>query len=130
MLGFVGLVAYLVICGAAILGPLVWSWREQSVAAWWWCLVIVFLVVQNLTESFVLWQSYIWVLFLAAALAPFGTASRPHSRFEPADSIRVQSIDEEVADTTEPATRIAIDDVWTGSASSIAELMPAGDLEI
>ena len=71
-LGIIGLVFYLVICGAAIGGQFVWFWRRPSTAAWWWALVVVFLVAEQLMESFVLGHSYIWVLFLAAALAPFG----------------------------------------------------------
>lgn len=71
-LGVVGLVFYLGICGAAIGGPFAWYWSRRSTAAWWWALVVVFVVAEQLMESFVLWHSYIWVLFIAAAMAPFG----------------------------------------------------------
>lgn len=125
MLGFVGLVVYFVICGAAILGPFVWSWRRQSVAAWWWSLVLVFLLAQNLTESFVLWHSYIWVLFLAAALAPFGPSAQHDAQTEQDASVQTSSPDESAADSTKPPPRLELDDVWEDSASSIAELLPA-----
>ena len=127
MLGFVGLVFYLIICGAAIAGPLVWSWRRPSVAAWWWCLVMVFLVAENLTESFVLWHSYIWVLFLAAALAPFG----PSARADPMDAVEATDMPTAIddVDATQPAPRNDIDDVWSNSATSIAELLPTGDID-
>jgi O-antigen ligase len=76
-LGVIGLLIYLVICGAAIGGPFVWYWCQRSTAAWWWALVVIFLAAEQLMESFVLWHSYIWVLFLAAALAPFGRSVPP-----------------------------------------------------
>jgi exopolysaccharide production protein ExoQ len=129
MLGLVGLIFYLVICGAAILGPLVWSWRRQSVAAWWWSLVVVFLVAENLTESFVLWHSYIWVLFLAAAFAPFGIATQSDAEVKRDVSVQASSPDEDGTDATEPAARAELDDVWENSATSIAELLSVGDID-
>ena len=129
MLGLVGLVIYLIICGAALLGPFVSSWRRPSVAAWWWSLLIVFLVAQNLTESFVLWHSYIWVLFVAAALAPFGDMSLHQSVADPNVSLNSFLHENDSVDQTEPAQRPDVDDVWDSSASSIAELLLAGDVD-
>lgn len=79
-LGAVGLVFYVAICAASIGGVFAWTWRDRSVASAWWSVLVVFLVAENLTESFVLWHSYIWVLFVAAALVPFGKAARADRR--------------------------------------------------
>ena len=127
MLGLVGLIIYLVICGAAVLGPFVWIWRNPSIAAWWWCLVVVFLVAQNLTESFVLWHSYIWVLFLASAVAPFGSAAR-RDMLRPVDLDAAVSVPDSTREP-QPSERPQDQDVWATSASSIAELLGAGDIE-
>ena len=35
-----------------------------------WASVVGFALVENVTESFVLWFSYVWVLLMAAALRP------------------------------------------------------------
>ena len=57
-------------------------WREPGPEAWTWGALVVFLVVENVTESFVLWFSYNWVLLIAAALR-FGPGPRtPHSSAE------------------------------------------------
>ena len=71
-LGFIGLALYLVIAAAAVSGVFRWVWDQRSVASWWWSILVVFLVAENLTESFVLWHSYNWVLFIAGALVWFG----------------------------------------------------------
>jgi len=71
-LGLIGFIAFLVIVFAAVAGVLRWAWSERSIASWWWSILLVFLVTQNLLESFVLWHSYVWVLIVAAAMVPFG----------------------------------------------------------
>ena len=74
-LGVIGLVAYLALGLFVIAGVAAWTWARPSLASWWWALVVVFVLTQNLMESFVLWHSYIWVLFIAAAFAPYGRAA-------------------------------------------------------
>ncbi|MDW3217939.1 MAG: O-antigen ligase family protein [Acidimicrobiales bacterium] len=44
------------------------AWRTPNAATATWLALIVFLVIENITESFVLWYSYNWVLLMAAAL--------------------------------------------------------------
>lgn len=70
-LGAIGLVFYLCVVLAAIVGISRWLWTAPSVASWWWGVVLVYLVAQNLTESFVLWHSYNWMLFVSASVVPF-----------------------------------------------------------
>ena len=66
--GLVGLVPFLVIVGLALHRTLTDAWNRPSVASWTWLALVLFLVIENLTESFVLWFSYNWVLLMAAAL--------------------------------------------------------------
>jgi exopolysaccharide production protein ExoQ len=74
-LGVIGLITYLAIGLAMIAGLCAWVWQRPGLASWWWALLAMFIVTQNLMESFVLWHSYLWVLFVAAALAPFGRSA-------------------------------------------------------
>jgi exopolysaccharide production protein ExoQ len=67
-LGLIGLVPFLVIVGLALYGTVTDAWRRPSVATWTWLALVLFLIVENLTESFVLWFSYNWVLLMVAAL--------------------------------------------------------------
>lgn len=71
MLGVIGLILYLCVVLAAIIGISRWLWTAPSVSSWWWGVVLVYLVGQNLTESFVLWHSYNWMLFVTASVVPF-----------------------------------------------------------
>ena len=75
-LGAIGLVIYLAVVAASVGGICRWVWTQASIASWWWFVLLVFLVAENLTESFVLWHSYNWVLFLAAAFVPLGPTAR------------------------------------------------------
>ncbi len=76
--GVVGLVLWLVVVVSALVGVARTMWREPGAEAWTWAALVVFLVVENLTESFVLWFSYNWVLLIAAALR-FGPGPRTRS---------------------------------------------------
>ncbi len=67
-LGVVGLVLWAVVVLAAVAGTLRWAWHQPSARSWFWLALTLFLVVENATESFVLWFSYNWVLLIAAAL--------------------------------------------------------------
>lgn len=73
--GIVGLILWLVVVGSAVVGVGRLMWREPGVEAWLWSALVTFLVVENLTESFVLWFSYNWLLLIAAALR-FGPGVR------------------------------------------------------
>ena len=57
-----------VIVGLALYGVIRYAWSRPSPESWVWLVVIVFLAIENITESFVLWFSYNWVLLMAAAL--------------------------------------------------------------
>lgn len=74
-LGLVGLVPFLLVVGLALHTTATDAWRRPSVATWTWLALVLFLVIENLTESFVLWFSYNWVLLTAAALR-FGAVRR------------------------------------------------------
>lgn len=73
--GVVALALWLVVAGYALAGVALAVWRRPDLDAWLWLSVVVFLVVENLTESYVLWFSYNWILLIAGALR-FG----PHRR--------------------------------------------------
>ena len=45
-------------------------WRRPGPDTWFGAALVAFLIVENLTESFVLWFSYSWVLMMTAALRP------------------------------------------------------------
>jgi exopolysaccharide production protein ExoQ len=70
MLGAVGLLIYAAVAVMSVGGVLRSMWRHRSVSTWWWTMIIVYLVAENLTESFVLWHSYNWALFIAAGFVP------------------------------------------------------------
>jgi O-antigen ligase len=77
-LGVVGLLLWSLVVAMAIAGVVARAWRQPDTEAWLWLAVVTFLVVENLTESFVLWFSYNWVLLTAAALR-FGSEVRHRS---------------------------------------------------
>ena len=66
--GIVGLALWLVVVGVAVAGVGRAVWRNPGVESWLWAAVVAMLFVENLTESFVLWFSYNWILLIAAAL--------------------------------------------------------------
>jgi O-antigen ligase len=76
-LGIIGLVPFLVIVGLALHATITAAWRRPSVETWTWLALVLFLVIENLTESFVLWFSYNWVLLMAAALRSDLARRRP-----------------------------------------------------
>jgi O-antigen ligase len=56
----------LVVLGALFnIGRLVWI--ERSLASMAWAVLLGAVLVEHLTESFVLWHSYVWILLIAAA---------------------------------------------------------------
>jgi O-antigen ligase len=76
-LGLLGLIPFAVIVALALRGALRDAWTRPSPASWVWLAAIVLLVIENITESFVLWFSYNWVLLMAAALRSGMTRTGP-----------------------------------------------------
>jgi O-antigen ligase len=90
-LGLVGLIPFVVIIGLALHSTITEAWRRPSISSWTWLALVLFLVIENLTESFVLWFSYNWVLLMAAALrARAGRRSPPERQTsEPSEVVTV-----------------------------------------
>ena len=67
-LGLVGTVPFvmLVVMATVNAGRGLWQWPSADTAMW--AAVTVFVLCENITESFVLWFSHIWVLLLVAVL--------------------------------------------------------------
>ncbi len=80
-LGILGVMPFVVIVVFAARNALTPAWRAPSPDSWMWCAVVIVLLVENLTESFVLWFSYNWVLLLAAALRQPQRATVKSRRF-------------------------------------------------
>ena len=78
-LGLLGLTPFVVILFLAARNTGLALWRRPCPDTWAWAALVTFLLMENLTESFVLWFSYSWVLLTAAALRP-APAPRPHRR--------------------------------------------------
>lgn len=69
-LGLIGTVPFLMIVVLAARNAGLHLWRHPGADSWMWAAVVGFVLVENVTESFVLWFSYAWVLLMAAALRP------------------------------------------------------------
>ncbi len=67
-LGLLGVVPFVILVGLAVFNSSRNLWQRPTVDAWMWSALTVFVIVENMAESFVLWFSHIWVLLLAAAL--------------------------------------------------------------
>ena len=67
-LGLLGAVPFAVIVVLAARNAGVALWRRPGADTWMWAALVAFLLVENVTESFVLWFSYSWVLLMAAAV--------------------------------------------------------------
>lgn len=72
--GVVGLALWLVVIAVAVVRTGTGVRARPGRESWLWLTVVVFLLVENVTESFVLWFSYNWVLLVAAAV--YGTPAR------------------------------------------------------
>ena len=81
-LGVVGLVLFVVVVVAALTNSIRRAWQSPGLLSWARLAVVVLLVFENVTESFVLWFSYNWVILCAAALR------RPEPITETPDSAR------------------------------------------
>lgn len=70
-LGRVGLVLYIALAACAVLGLARALRQDVTLGALCWAGLFGFVVVESCMESFVLWHSYIWILFVAACVVPF-----------------------------------------------------------
>ena len=75
-LGLVGAVPFAVIILLAAGNTGAALWRRPGPDTWFGAALVAFLIVENVTESFVLWFSYSWVLLMAASLRPAPAADR------------------------------------------------------
>ena len=76
-LGLLGAVPFTVIVLLAAGNAGSALWRRPGPDTWFGAALVAFLIVENLTESFILWFSYSWVLLMAAALGlPASAADR------------------------------------------------------
>ena len=69
-LGLLGAVPFTVIVLLAARNAGSALWRRPGPDTWFGAALVAFVIVENLTESFVLWFSYNWVLLMAASLRP------------------------------------------------------------
>lgn len=67
-LGLLGTVPFVMLVVLAAVNAGRGLWLRPSADTGMWVAVTVFVLLENVTESFVLWFSHIWVLLLAAAL--------------------------------------------------------------
>jgi exopolysaccharide production protein ExoQ len=79
-LGRIGLLPYLVLIAVMLYACTRNVWRRTDIVTVTWTLFTLFIVVQNSMESFVLWHSYVWALFVAASVAPLIDVPRPRTR--------------------------------------------------
>ena len=75
-LGLLGAVPFAAIVFLAARNTGLALWRRPGPDTWMGAALVAFLLVENLTESFVLWFSYSWVLLMAASLRPAPAADR------------------------------------------------------
>lgn len=66
--GLIGLAPFAVIAAAAVLNAGRDLVRNPGADTWLWAAVVAFALLENASESFVLWFSYNWVIVMAAAL--------------------------------------------------------------
>ena len=69
-LGLLGVLPFAAILVLAARNAGLSVWRRPGADTWMWAALVAFLLVENVTESFVLWFSYSWVLLMAAAFKP------------------------------------------------------------
>ncbi len=69
-LGLLGAVPFVTVVSLAARNAGRDLWCTPSPDTWMWAAVVAFSLLENITESFVLWFSYNWVLVMAAALPP------------------------------------------------------------
>lgn len=69
-LGIVGLVPFVATVGLAVYQIVRGALRKLDVLSLWPVAMLAVVLLENVTESFVLFYSYIWVLLIAASFAP------------------------------------------------------------
>ena len=67
-LGVLGVAPFAILVALAALNANRDLWMNPSVDTRMWAALTVFVLLENVTESFVLWFSHVWVLLVAAAL--------------------------------------------------------------
>lgn len=68
-LGVIGATLFIATCVLAIAGVTRLLWvRGFDALSCWWATVLTVLLAFNVTESFVLWNSYVWVLLVTASI--------------------------------------------------------------
>jgi exopolysaccharide production protein ExoQ len=77
--GIPAAVLFVGLCVSALVGALVWIADEPSGPGRWWLAVIVVALVENLSESFVLFYSYLWILLVAGAVVPWLAIDRSNN---------------------------------------------------
>ena len=80
-LGRIGLAIYIAMALVMVVGTARAIWFKTDLVRLAWVAMVVFLIAQNSMESFVLWHSYLWAIFVAATVVPFRVLapSRPES---------------------------------------------------
>lgn len=68
-LGLLGTVPFVIIVVLAARNAARGLLRKPDADSWLWAAVVGFVLLENISESFVLWFSYNWVIVMAAALA-------------------------------------------------------------
>ena len=84
-LGLLGAVPFAAIVVLAARNAGLALWRRPGADTWMWAALVALLLVENVTESFVLWFSYSWVLLMAAALRRV-----PHAITTPDSAVLVE----------------------------------------
>ena len=85
-LGLIGVVPFVAIVVLAAGNACLHVWRRPGADSWMWAAVVGFVLVENVSESFVLWFSYVWVLLMAAALRPPPPSKRGNPSLRTANS--------------------------------------------
>jgi O-antigen ligase len=86
-LGLVGALLFAITCGLAITGVARLVWRRRfDIVSCWWAVVLMALLAFNITESFVLWNSYVWALIVAASVVGWRDQPANERALSPTDS--------------------------------------------
>lgn len=67
-LGIIGVVPFVIIVFSAAWNAVGDLLKRPAADTWMWAAIVLFLLMENITESFVLWFSYNWILLMAAAI--------------------------------------------------------------
>ena len=76
-LGRIGLAIYVAMGIVMVAGIARAVWAQTDIVRLAWLAMVAFLIAQNSMESFVLWHSYLWALFVAAMIVPTRLLSAP-----------------------------------------------------